>query len=578
MAKIIVTSAWPYVNNVPHLGTLIGSLLSADIFARAMKMDGHDVIYVTGSDEHGTPIELEARKRGIEPKTLTDQIHEYDVKLFKEYELGFSLYSRTESSIHKEYVRDLLLKIYRNGYIIEQTDVLPYCPNDRMFLPDRYVEGTCPYCGYEKARGDQCDNCGRLLHPTELINPRCVLCGAKPVFRETKHWFIDLSKLQDKLKEWLENHPYMPDNVKKYSLSWIETGLKPRAITRDIKWGIPAPFPGAEDKTIYVWFDALLGYVSATKEYLLRKTGNPDAWKEWWFDSETKTYFFIGKDNIPFHSIIFPAMLIASGDPYVLPYMISATEYLMFKGEQFSKSRGIGIWIDEALEIAPADYWRWVLARMRPEQRDMNFTWKEFYRIVNTELNDTIGNYAYRVLRMIHGKLGGRIPSPTDLTSGDREVVGKARDLAWRTVEDYRKTRIRAASEGVLEIARIGNQYLNSSEPWRHVKENKGRAETILWVAANILKMITLTMAPITPAASRKLWRMLGRDDSIEDAGWDEINKDVEPGTPIPEPEPLFAKLPPDFLERVDDIVEEARRKARAKRPPVLKEYKISRL
>ena len=574
--KIIVTSAWPYVNNVPHLGTLIGSLLSADFFSRAMKLHGHDVIYVTGSDEHGTPIELEARKRGIDPRELTDQIHAYDYKLFREFNIEFSLYSRTESEIHKEFVREMLLKIYNNGYIFEQTEILPYCPNDKMFLPDRYVEGTCPYCGYDKARGDQCDNCGRLLHPTELINPHCVLCGATPIFKETKNWFIDLSKLEGKLREWLVNHKHMPENVKKYSLSWIENGLKPRAVTRDIKWGIPAPFPGAEGKTIYVWFDALLGYVSATKEYLLYKTGNPDEWKKWWFDQETKTYFFIGKDNIPFHSIIFPAMLIASGDPYVLPYYISATEYLTFKGEQFSKSRGIGVWVDEALEIAPADYWRWTLARMRPEQRDMNFTWKEFYRIVNTELNDTIGNLAHRVLTLIHRKLNGKTPCDPQVGAEEENLLETARRKAWEVVKDYNNVKIRAATEGILDIARAGNQFLNASEPWKKLKTNPREAEGALWTEANILKIIAVTSWPIMPGTAEKLWHMLGIKTELRKEGWKTINEPIEKCVDIPEPQPLFKKLPPDFLEKAEQILEEARKKAKKKRPPVLKEYKVA--
>ncbi|MCE4615401.1 MAG: methionine--tRNA ligase [Desulfurococcales archaeon] len=576
MAKIIVTSAWPYVNNVPHLGTLIGSLLSADFFARAMKLSGHEVIYVTGSDEHGTPIELEARKRGIEPRVLTDQVHDYDLKLFNEFNINFSLYSRTESEIHKEFVREMLRKIYDNSYIFEQTDILPYCPNDKMFLPDRYVEGTCPYCGYEKARGDQCDNCGRLLHPTELINPHCVLCGVTPIFKETKHWFIDLRKLQNRLKEWLANHKHMPENIKKYSLSWLETGLKPRAVTRDIKWGIPASFPGAEGKTVYVWFDALLGYVSATKEYLIMKTGNPEEWKKWWFNQETRTYFFIGKDNIPFHSIIFPAMLMASGDPYVLPYIISATEYLTFKGEQFSKSRGIGIWADEALEIAPSDYWRWVLARIRPEQRDMNFSWKEFYRIVNTELNDTIGNLAHRVLTLIYRKLDRKTPCNPLIEDEEAEVLANARGKAWNVVHSYEEVKIRAATEGILEIARLGNQYLNASEPWKYIKTNRDKATGILWTEANILYLIALTSWPIIPNASTKLWIMLGQKQGISKARWSYINKTLDKCVEIPRPEPLFKKLREDFLENAGQMLEKARKKARLKRPPVLKGYKVA--
>ncbi len=576
MAKYVVTSAWPYVNHVPHLGTLIGSLLSADIYARYLRLRGHDVVFVTGSDEHGTPIELEARRKGVEPKQLTDAVHEYDVKLFREYNLSFSLYSRTESPVHKEFVREFMMKLYRNGYILSQEEVLPYCENDKMFLPDRFVEGKCPYCGYERARGDQCDECGRLLHPTELINPRCALCGAKPIFKSTRHWFIDLTKVRDKLLKWLREHKELPDNVKKYSLNWVQQGLKPRSITRDTSWGIPAPFPGAEGKTIYVWFDALLGYVSTTKEYFLVKEGDGEKWKEYWFDSETRTLYFIGKDNIPFHAIILPAMFLASHDPYTLPWRISATEYLMYEGQQFSKSRRIGVWIDEALEIAPADYWRWVLARMRPETRDQNFTWKEFYRIVNAELNDDIGNYANRVLSMIARRLDSTIPEPENLEARDREVLEEARRLAWKAVEELDSIHIRKATETILEIARLGNKYLNDRQPWSLLKTSPGESKGVLWVAAAILKMIAHLLAPFTPEAAERLWRMLGQEGSVHEAIWDEeLNRDPKPGTRIGSVEPLFTKLPPDFLDRIDEIIEEARIKANSKRPPILREYKV---
>ncbi|MEB3860723.1 MAG: methionine--tRNA ligase [Desulfurococcales archaeon] len=576
MARYVVTSAWPYVNHVPHLGTLIGSLLSADIYARYLRLRGHDVVFVTGSDEHGTPIELEARRKGVEPKELTDAVHEYDVKLFNEYRLSFSLYSRTESPVHKDFVRDFMMKLYENGYIFSQKEVLPYCENDKMFLPDRFVEGTCPYCGYDKARGDQCDNCGRLLHPTELLNPRCALCGARPVFRETTHWFIDLTRVRDKLLKWLQEHRELPDNVKKYSVNWVQQGLKPRSVTRDTSWGIPAPFPGAEGKTIYVWFDALLGYVSTTKEYFLRKEGDGEKWKEYWFNPETRTLYFIGKDNIPFHAIILPAMFLATGDPYVLPWRISATEYLMYEGQQFSKSRRIGVWIDEALEIAPADYWRWVLARMRPETRDQNFTWKEFYRIVNSELNDDIGNYVNRVLSMVSRRLGSKVPQPGPLKASDEEVLGEAKKLAWKAVEELDKINIRRSTEHILELARLGNRYLNERQPWSLLKENPEEAGTVLWVGLYIAKMLAHLLAPYTPDAAERLWNMLGMDGSVHEAVWDEhLEKPPEPGSMIRDVEPLFKKLPPDFLERIDEILEEARRRANEKRPPILREYRV---
>ena len=547
--------------------------MSADFYARYLRLRGHEVLFVSGSDEHGTPIELEARKKGVPPRMLTDQVHEYDVSLWREWRISFDNYTRTESEVHKEFVREFMMKLYERGFIFEQDEVLPYCPNDKMFLPDRFVIGTCPYCGYDKARGDQCDECGRLLHPTELINPRCAICGAKPIFMVSHHWFIDLRKVQDKLLEWLEGHEELGDNVKNYSLQWVKQGLKPRSITRDVKWGIPAPFPGAEGKTIYVWFDALLGYVSAVKEYFIKTRGDPEAWKEWWFNPETRTIYFIGKDNIPFHSIILPALFLASGDPYVLPWRISATEYLMYEGQQFSKSRRIGVWIDEALEIAPADYWRWALARMRPETRDTNFTWQEFYRIVNSELNDDIGNFAHRVLSLIERRLGGAIPDPGRLAGEDEEAVARAVEAAWRVAKAMDAVRIKQATEHVLEVARAGNRFLNERQPWALLREDPREAASALYAAAAIVKVLAHVLAPFTPDAAQRLWEMLGQEGSVHEAVWDEhLEKPPRPGTRLRGVQPLFRKLPPDFLVRVNEIVEEARRRAMEKRPPLLRE------
>ncbi|BAA80114.1 methionyl-tRNA synthetase [Aeropyrum pernix K1] len=572
MAKYVVTSAWPYVNHVPHLGTLIGSVLSADIYARYLRLRGRQVVFVSGSDEHGTPIELEARKKGVHPKELTDQVHEYDVKMWREYRISFDNYSRTESPVHKEFVMEFMKKLEENGYIFSQEEVLPYCERDKIFLPDRFVEGTCPYCGYEKARGDQCDECGRLLHPTELKNPRCALCGSKPVYKSTRHWFIDLRRVQDRLLKWLESHGELQDSVKKYSINWVAQGLKPRSVTRDLSWGVPAPFKGAEGKTIYVWFDALLGYVSATKELFIMRRGDPEEWKSWWWDSGTRTVYFIGKDNIPFHAIILPALFLASHDPYVLPWRISATEYLMYEGQQFSKSRRIGVWIDEALEIAPADYWRWALARMRPEARDTNFTWKEFYRIVNTELNDDIGNFVNRVLSLVRSRMSGVAPEPEDL--GEHQgFVERVRRAAWAVAEDLEAIRIKRATEGILEIAREGNAYLNRTQPWKLLSQDREEGVRALSAALYAVKTLAHLLAPFTPDAADRLWSMLGLAGSVHEAVWDEwLDRPLPGGARIVRVEPLFQKLPDDFLERVDEIVEDARRRAREKRPPLLRD------
>ncbi|MET1101788.1 MAG: methionine--tRNA ligase [Pyrodictiaceae archaeon] len=570
MGRWIVASAWPYVNTVPHLGNLIGSVLSADVFARYLRLKGEDVIFISGSDEHGTPIEIEAIKKGVEPKKLTDEAHNYVKKLFDLFEISFDNYSRTENDIHKKFVKELLMKIYENGYIFRQKETLPYCPRDKMFLPDRFIVGKCPYCGFPLAHGDQCDNCGRLLHPTELINPKCAICGGPVEFRETIHWFFDLPKLASRIKEWLESSN-LPDNVKNYSLNWIKEGLRPRSITRDNKWGIEAPFPGAEDKTIYVWFDALLGYISATIEYGVKR-GEPELWKRYWLDKDTKTVYFIGKDNIPFHAIILPAILIASHEPYTLPYYISATEYLMYEGQQFSKSRRIGIWIDEALEILPADYWRFALIRMRPETRDTNFTWKEFYRIVNTEMNDDIGNFVNRVLKFIESRFNGIVPEPDRYTEEDKNYIELIRSSPRRVGELMESLRLKQALEEVIELARAGNQYLNRREPWAKIRTNPREAATIIFIAVNAVAALAILLWPFIPLSAEKLWHMLGVEEPITRIGWDNAGSFIlRPGHRIGKVEPLFRKLPQDFIKDIDKIIAKARENANRKRPPILR-------
>lgn len=566
MGRFIVTAAWPYVNYVPHLGTVI-HLISADVYARYLRLRGHEVVYVTGSDEHGTPIELEARRKGISPRELTDAVHSYDYNLFRKLEIEFSNYSRTESETHKKFVREFFSRLYERGFIFEQEEVLPYCEKDSMFLPDRFVEGTCPYCGNPRARGDQCDECGKLLHPTLLINPRCNICGSKPVYKSSKHWFLDLTKVRDKLLSWLESNRELQDNVREYSLSWVSLGLKPRSVTRDLSWGIEAPFPGSEGKTIYVWFDALLGYVSATIEYFEKILGVPsDEWRKWWMSEETKSIYFIGKDNIPFHSIILPALFIASGEPYNLPWRISATEYLLYEGQHFSKSRRVGVWLDEALEIAPGEYWRWVLMRLRPEARDQNFTWSEFYRIVNSELNDDIGNYASRVLALIE-RIGGSIEYPGELYQQDEQFIGEVLKLSWETVEALYDVRFKIATDKILEIARAGNRFLNERAPWALIQTRREEALSAIYASGYALRNLALLLAPFMPRTAERLWDAMGFEKPIWSTILDEELERRPEKIKAVRVERLFTKLPVDFLKKVESIIEEARAKALAKRP-----------
>jgi methionyl-tRNA synthetase len=552
----LVTSAWPYINVVPHLGNLVGSVLSADVTARYYRLKGDDVLLVSGSDEHGTPIEVEALKQGITPKELTDRNHAIVADLFRRWGASFDNYTRTESPVHKEFVRETLREIYRNGYIFSQDTEMLYCEHDQRFLPDRFVEGKCPYCGYERARGDQCDNCGRLLETTFLIEPRCVICGNSPIVKTTKHWYIDLSQFADKLSKYITDNNQLPSNAKNFSLNWIKEGLKPRAVTRDVDWGIPAPFPGAEDKTVYVWVDAVLGYVSATIEYF-KRNGKPERWRDFWFDKTAKTLYFVGKDNIPFHTIILPALLMASGEEYNLPWNVSATEFLQFKGQKASKSQRIGIWIDEALELFPADYWRFFLMAMRPESKDTNFSWDLFLEKVNADLNDTFGNFVHRTLTFINAQFNGEIPQPHALNAEDEAVLRDIREKAEEAAQEFENAKLQSAANTLISISRVGNQYLNEKEPWNLIKTDREKAGTILYVSAQIVKAAAVISSPFIPNSAEALWKELNLSGSVEACSWQDCLKPLAAGHQLAKAKPLFQKIvadEKDLNERLEKV------------------------
>jgi methionyl-tRNA synthetase len=541
---------------VPHLGNLVGSVLSADVTARYYRLRGDDTLLVSGSDEHGTPIEVEALKQGITPKELTDRNHAIVADLFRKWGASFDNYTRTESPVHKEFVRETLMEIYKNGYIFSQDTEMLYCEHDQRFLPDRFVEGTCPHCGYERARGDQCDKCGLLLETTFLIEPRCVICGNSPIVRTTRHWYIDLSQFADKLNKYILDNKQLPNNAKNFSLNWIKEGLKPRAVTRDVDWGIPAPFPGAEDKTVYVWIDAVLGYVSATIEYFKRR-GKPERWRDFWFDKTAKTLYFVGKDNIPFHTIILPALLMASGENYNLPWNVSATEFLQFKGQKASKSQRIGIWIDEALELFPADYWRFFLMAMRPESKDTNFSWDLFLEKVNADLNDTFGNFVHRTLTFINAQFNGEIPQPQTLTAKDNAVLRDIREKAEAAVQWFENAKLQSAANTLISVSRVGNQYLNENEPWNLIKTDKEKAATILYVAAQIVKASAVISAPFIPTVTERLWKTLNLSGSVNTIRWQDGLEALETGHRIAKAKPLFQKIvadEKDLNERLEKV------------------------
>jgi len=541
---------------MPHLGTLV-HVLSADVEARFYRLKGEDVVMVSGSDEHGTPIEVEALKQGVSPKQLTDKIHAKVVELFKKWGFSFNNYTRTENPVHKEFVQNHQMKIYKNGYIFTQETEMLYCEKCSRFLPDRFVEGKCPYCGNEPARGDQCDACSRLLEPTLLIEPYCTVCRSKPIIKRTKQWYFDLAKFSGKLSDYISNNKQLPINARNFSLNWIKEGLKPRAMTRDVEWGISAPFPGAEGKTFYVWFENVLGYISATIEYF-RNCGKPEKWKEHWFNKDAKTLFFIGKDNIPFHTIIFPALLLASGEDYTLPWNVSATEFLQFRGEKASKSLRIGIFIDEALELFSADYWRYFIMATRPETKDLNFSWELFIEKVNSDLNDTFGNFIHRTLKFINTQFNCEVPQPKALDEDAKQILKTLKEKVESIAKEIEDCKLQAAANTMISISRMGNQYLNEKEPWNLIKKDMAKSASIIYVAAQIVKALAIVSAPFIPFAAEELWKTLNLSGSVHEQKWDEALKPLPANYKIAKARPLFQKIDASEQE-LDKMLEKIR-------------------
>lgn len=540
--KILVTAGWPYVNVTPHIGNMIGSHLSADVVARYYRLKGDNVIMVSGSDEHGTPVEVESIRTGTTPKELTDRLHTKVTDLLKAWGISYDNYTRTENPIHKKFVSEILMEIYNRGYIFEHDTTMLYCDECERFLPDRFVEGKCPYCNYEHARGDQCEMCGRLMETTLLVEPYCAICKSTPVAKHTKHWYFDLPKLSSQLASYLKGNKQLTANVRNFSLNLVQEGLKPRSVTRDVAWGIPAPFPGAEGKTIYVWIEAVLGYITAVVEYF-QKTSNPSKWKDYWFDKEAKTYFFIAKDNIPFHTIIFPALLLASGENFNLPWNVSATEFLQIKGEKASKSQKKGVFIDEALRLFPPDYWRYFLLASRPETKDSNFSWELFKDRINADLNDSYGNFVHRTLTFIYNQLGGVITDLAKVASHEKEILDMIYEKASQTGLEIEECRLQAATATMMSIARLGNQYLNEKEPWNLIKKDRAQTELVLSITSNIVKTLAVVSAPFVPFTAEEIWKTMNLPGSVHDQRWSEASISLPPSHKIGKPRPLFRKV-----------------------------------
>ncbi|MHA1623861.1 MAG: methionine--tRNA ligase [Promethearchaeota archaeon] len=544
--KWVVTSAWPYVNAIPHLGNMIGSTLSSDVFARFLRLRGDEVVFVSGSDSHGTPVAIEAKKLGISTKDLALKNHEIIKDLYKKWNLSYDNYTITNNPTHIEFVQNFYLDIQKNGLIFEKEIECFYCEKDGLYLPDRFVEGTCPHCVFEDARGDQCDNCQKLLTPLELNKPRCAICGSPPVIKKTKHWYFDFPKMQNELAKFIDTNELIPQNARQMCLNSISEGIPERAITRDLEWGIPAKFEGAENKTIYVWFEAVLGYVSAVKEWADKIIKKPEKFDYFWKDKNTRTVYFIGKDNIIFHLIIFPGLLIgynkdkAEEDKFVLPYNVSSTEWLMYENTKFSKSRGVGIWIDDALELAPLDYWRFSLLYNRPETSDTSFLWKEFENNIKA-LNDNIGNFIHRTLIFIEKQFKSEIPERSTNDKTDEKFLDLIENMGKSTEDNMINFKIRKSIREIVSFGKECNVYLNTKAPWHLIKEDKAKAGHVFNICAQAVHAFAILLNPFIPDTSLQILSYLNLDSKIE---WQDIkNTAIKAGHKIKKPKPLFQKL-----------------------------------
>ncbi|MFQ6106176.1 MAG: methionine--tRNA ligase [Thermoplasmata archaeon] len=548
MAKIFIGVAWPYANGVIHVGGLAGCYLPPDIFARYHRMKGNEVLMVSGSDMHGTPTAVYAEKEGVEPEVIANRYHEINTRSLERFGMSFDLFLSTEHPTHFEIVRDFMLDFWQKGHIYEKEMTLPFCENCNRFLPDRYVEGTCPHCGHLGARGDQCDECGKILDPEDLVDPYCTICSERPEMKTRTHLFFRLTAFEERLKEYIKDKTHWRPSVLNFTRNWLESGLMDRPVSRDISWGIPIPIEGHEDKRVYVWFEAFMGYFSMAVEWA-RRQGDPDKWKEFWQNQEAKHYYFLGKDNIPFHTIFWPAVLMARGN-LNLPYDVPANEFMRFEGAQFSKSRGITLEIDKMLDHFPVDALRYYLTVNMPENRDSDFSWQDFITRNNTELLATYGNFVHRVLTFVN-KHFGEVPPIVKTTKRDSEALERI-ERTWKRVDgNLEMVRFKDSMKEIMSLSRFGNQYFDAVGPWTLVKVDKEACGTSLHIALRIVKALCVMSAPFLPFSSARLWDMLGYESDIHAQEWEEALKDIEAGQKIGKPSPLFKKieLPGEMVE-----------------------------
>lgn len=559
--RTLITTALPYANGPVHIGHLAGVYVPADIYARYLRLKGQDVIMIGGSDEHGVPITIKAKAEGVTPQDIVDRYHKIIKDSFAELGISFDIYSRTTSDIHSRTASEFFRRLYENGQFVEKTSMQLFDEKANQFLADRYVTGECPHCHAQGAYGDQCEKCGTSLNATDLINPKSAITGNTPVLRETKHWYLPLDRWQSALEKWiLDGHKEWKTNVYGQCKSWLDLGLQPRAVSRDLDWGVPVPVEGADGKVLYVWFDAPIGYISNTIELL------PDSWEKWWKDSDTRIINFIGKDNIVFHCIVFPAMMMAYGDNFQLPDNVPANEFLNLEGDKISTSRNWAIWLHEYLRDFPGkqDVLRYVLTANAPETKDNDFTWRDFQARNNSELVAILGNFVNRAMVLTFKYFEGIVPQPGELADVDSAAIAEIRRSVEALTAALDTFHFREALKEAMNIARIGNRYLQETEPWKVAKTDPQRVKTILNVAIQICANIAIAFEPFLPFMSEKLLRMLNGDK----ISWDMLGCfDLVPaGAQLQQPELLFEKIEDDViqaqLDRLAAIKEQNKLKA----------------
>lgn len=547
--RTTVTAALPYANGGVHIGHLAGVYVPADIYVRYLRLKKQDVVFIGGSDEHGVPITIRAKKEGVTPQDVCDRYHKIIKDSFQEFGISFDIYSRTTSKVHSKLASDFFRKLYDDGKLIEKETEQLYDPEAKQFLADRYVMGTCPHCGNPNAYGDQCEKCGSDLSPMELINPHSTISGAKPELRKTKNWYLPLNNYQDWLKQWiLEGHKEWRPNVYGQCKSWLDMDLQPRAMTRDLDWGIPVPVEGAEGKVLYVWFDAPIGYISNTKELCDAEPEHWGSWENWWKDPETRLIHFIGKDNIVFHCLIFPVMLKAHGG-YILPDNVPANEFLNLENDKISTSRNWAVWLDEYLKDFPGkqDVLRYVLTANAPETKDNNFTWKDFQERNNSELVAIYGNFVNRALQLTKKYWNGVVPACGELLDVDKQAIQEFKDVKEKVEQYLDNFKFREAQKEAMNLARIGNKYITECEPWKVWKTDPKRVETILNISLQLVANLAIAFEPFLPFSSKKLREMI----NLRNFDWAELGSTtlLEAGHQLAEPQLLFEKIEDEAIQ-----------------------------